>query len=1021
MSHSTSDLTAGINGLLVDNKRKKRSQRAFHNIQGGYQLNHPTPSLPNVHAPGGAEHAHLQSEFLSPKLQGSEFLPRPPFTPFAHSNLSHPNFLPNYQGFPSIPSTPAAMNQFPTSFQSPTASPASHRHVSGAERHLGDNLPRNLHDQFSQPATLNITNPREASAPPPELSLSHARYILNMEYSSPVFDEATQSEQYKAFLSFQNIVPPVAGTQYHAVDQGTSTPKHMRCTMYNVPESEALRKGTRLPLAVTIRPFAPLLASEEPVPCVDMSKLGEETASDPMDVGPPRCNRCRTYINPAMMHSISGRFTCNVCQFPNNAVPDEYVASVDPSTNQRLDRMIRPELHKGVYDIIVPSYYNVGGAQKSPHKLHHVFLFDISQPSIAKQLPILLADALRAALFDYDSEETASFRFAIILFDKALHFYNLSPTLDTVQVYTSGDLDDPFVPFSEGLFADPETSRNIIEDALNNMELLCDGQSAPDSEPCLSVALRTAALCLDQVGGGKITAVLSTLPSWGPGASKIKQNRTVGRAQLAEAEKALYSPDSEYYKLLAKDFVSQNVGLDVFMICDTPLDVSNIGWLASITGGKVSKWPNFVFERDGRSLTSQIMSSIKKCAGYQGQLKLRCSNGLQVAQYYGFPTASGEGIVGLTNATLNDPVVPSLHEDQTFTVLLEYDGTLNTKYDCHFQAALLYTDVHGVRKVRVINLVLAVSERLVDVFNFVDQDAVVTTIVRDTLSFIGKETIHELRKSLNEKLVEVFTQYRLISETSHNRNATLTNQLIFPDLMKNLPSYFLALIKSKALRDSSAQSVDLRLCDVYQMLFMPMEKLCYHLYGALVELHSLAEDECMPIADDANVNGFLRLPEFKPLTHAVVENGVYILCNAIHVYVRVHPESNTLLLQDLFGKHVQSVHDIDPLLDSLPELPTHISLQARNMVAYFHENIVGSAMVDSQAIVIVRDGIDANTVDFRDCLVEDMLPSKTASTSPNYVEFVASLHKAVRVKLDSEKPKKATAGADSLAQRMIHF
>ena len=86
--------------------------------------------------------------------------------------------------------------------------------------------------------------------------------------------------------------------------------------------------------------------------------------------------------------------------------------------------------------------------------------------------------------------------------------------------------------------------------------------------------------------------------------------------------------------------------------------------------------------------------------------------------------------------------------------MLEYDGKLSPKLDCHFQAALC-TDPNGVRKVRVINLVLAVSKSLEDVFHFTDENAVVTTIVRDTLSFVGQQSLLELRESINNKLVDI--------------------------------------------------------------------------------------------------------------------------------------------------------------------------------------------------------------------------------------------------------------------------
>lgn len=984
---SVPDLSTSMLNLGLDHKKKKRSQRAFHQtfVQPPTPFGAPqTPGTP-------------QTAFMTPPAQTQGY-----FTPAdQHANQFGELHTPTNGHFasptPVAPATPLAFSN-------------------------GKSI--------RPMAAISVATPHEISAQSQlnNMLLSEARHSAQQEFYTPDFDADGNSLGFRSFLSFQNVLPPVAGTQFHAVDQGTATPKHMRCSMYNVPESEPLRRATKLPLAVTIRPFAPLLPTEEPVPTVDMLMLGMTTYSDPMDVGPPRCNRCRTYINPLMTHTSSGRFTCNVCQFPNNDVPPEYVSMLNPVDNMRIDRMARPELHKGVYDIVVPSYYNVGGAEKQPEGLHHVFLVDVSHQSIIKQLPVLVADAIRAAIFDYleeyGAEEVQSkLKFAILLFDKSMHFYNLSPRLDTCQVTVSGDLDDPFIPFSEGLFADPEDSRMVIEDALNNLELLCTEKVLHDTEPCFSVAVRTAAMCLDQVGGGKITAVLSTLPSWGPGGSKVKENRNVGRTMLAEAEKKIYSADNEYYKVLAQDLVAQNVGLDVFIVATSYADMSNIGWLASVTGGRVYKWPDFNFERDGRSLTSQIVNSVKKCTGYQGQLKLRCSNGLQVAQYYGFPTHN-DSVVGLSS-TLPDPVIPVLDEDQTFTVLLEYDGTLNTKYDCHFQAALLYTDPQGVRKVRVINLVLAVSERLQDVFSFVDQDAVTTAIVRDTLSFVGKELIAELRNSVNSKLVDIYTLYRAMSEENHNRNSTM-NQLIFPDSLKHLPVYVLAFIKSKALRDSTAVQADARLCDVYQMLYMPVERLVYHLYPAMVELHSLQDDDCLVIDDPANASEFVQVPEYRALSAELLESGVYVLCNGSTVYMRVHPDTNPLLLKDLFGDHVNSVNDIDPLIDSLPELPTHISQQARNLVTFFQERIVGSCLIGSLAIQVVREGIDSLTYEFKECLVEDHLPSKTMNTSPNYSEFLQSLHGAIRGKIDAEKKNlKKTANVqhlnDTLAQRMIHF
>ncbi|KAK7676531.1 hypothetical protein QCA50_020500 [Cerrena zonata] len=348
----------------------------------------------------------------------------------------------------------------------------------------------------------------------------------------------------------------------------------------------------------------------------------------------------------------------------------DYTSMINPATGQRIDRDIKPELHRGVYDIMVPKEYNVGGASAENKELHHVFLIDVSENSVKHSLPVLVADAIRATLYNFEDSDSPSRKFE--------------------------DLEDPFVPFNEGLFVDPEESRLVIEDALNNLESLTSQETLAESEPCFAAACRYATMCLESVGGGKITSILSALPSWGPGGLKFKDNRAIGRGPSPEVEKRVFLPDNEYYKSLAKDFLSKNVGLDVLVVCNLAVDLSNIGWLANVSGGSVYKYSDFEFERDGRNFTSKFVNCVNKTTGYQGQLKLRCSNGLQVAQYYG--TSSSISELSVIGGTVQDPVLPILNEDQTFTVLLQYDGDLNTKYDCHFQAALLYTDQQGFVK-----------------------------------------------------------------------------------------------------------------------------------------------------------------------------------------------------------------------------------------------------------------------------------------------------------------------------------
>lgn len=986
---STDGITNGVAQLAVDNKpKKKRTQRAYHSIQPdgafarpGFPAEIPgspqpfAPSTPGMVSPAVGDPVGFGSPAgsyfgnASPSIAQTgppqPGFSQPPFGGVGHSNPHTPNMV----GSP-FPQTPTQYPGTPMAQGSPFVAPG------------------------------NPAIPGGSGIPGDVLGSRDSVDLLLLEFRH--HDLANFSRA--SFLTFSNVAPPDPTTPFHAVDQGTASSKFIRSSMYYVPETEQLRAATKLPVAVTIRPFAPLLPNEEPVPVVDMRRE-EAVLNDPLDSGPIRCRRCRAYVNPQMQFNSNGRFSCNICQFPNNQVPNDYYAMLDHQ-NQRVDKFNRPELHKGVYDLIVPKEYNF--LEKPSKPLHHVFLVDISELSIRQKLPGLVADAIRAIQFQVEQR----FQFLIIAFDKKVHFFDLSG--DTIQVVTSLDLDDPFVPFHNGLFADSDAAS--IEDALNYLEQLSDSTTIADPEPAFGAALRTAMMCLTEVAnGGKITALLLALPSWGPGGLKFKDNNTVGRSFLPLLEHRILLSDNEFYKKLATDCVNMGVGVDVHVVAPTLVDMSNVGFLAASTGGRITRWPRFNIDSDGRRFTSHWVQSVRGAKGYQSQLKLRCLNGLQVAQYYGTSTSV---LCERAQAEGEDPQIPILSDDQSFTVLLEYDGKLHTKYDCHFQAALLYTDPDGVRKVRVINLVLAVAERLQDVFVFADESSVVATVLRDSLSFVGKQTLKELRELINTKLVDVFTQYRAMSELG--RNSFANRQLLFPELLKHIPLYLLSFIKTTAMRETGSSTADARLVDMFAMLNMPLDRLMYRLYPAVVQLHQLEQEDCQ--VDETL--GLMRLPKFVELKAASLEPSINICYNGSQVIVYVDKDANPLMIQDVFG--VDDVLQINPLQDELPEVSTHISQQARNLVNHF-QDVNGTPF---GGIRIIASTHDVNLNDFTELFVEDPLQGAVVvSAGPSYADYLSNLHKAIKTKLESDKSsgsvkKLVTAvehSNETLAQRMINF
>ena len=242
-----------------------------------------------------------------------------------------------------------------------------------------------------------------------------------------VRDAATQYYLEHVYSTMEQHIPPPGAVPFVAIDQGNSSPKFARLTLNNIPSTSDTLSSTGLPLGLVLQPLAPLSAGEHPIPVLDFG-----------EVGPPRCRRCRAYINPFMTFRSGGnKLVCNMCTFPNDVSP-EYFAPTDP-TGIRVDRAQRPELTTGTVEYLVPKEYWA----KEPVGLRWLFVMDVSQDAVSKGFLAAFCDGILAALYGEDEEKLdgaeingevpgerrnipVGSKVGIVTFDKAMHFYNCS-------------------------------------------------------------------------------------------------------------------------------------------------------------------------------------------------------------------------------------------------------------------------------------------------------------------------------------------------------------------------------------------------------------------------------------------------------------------------------------------------------------------------------------------------------------------------------------------------------------------
>lgn len=795
---------------------------------------------------------------------------------------------------------------------------------------------------------------------------------------------------------------PLSTTSFAAVDQGNCSPKHLRLTTYSMPATDELATTSQLPIALLLQPFAQVRPDEAPIP---VAVFGES--------GPPRCKRCRAYINPWCVFVEGGqKWTCNLCGTATEVAAD-YFCNLDMS-GRRVDFDQRPELSHGSIDFAVPKEYwavqatppasvllpvapassltetaklsprpdgqnndsydgsSMGltgqGAQaakvatkaasealsslqigkgrttvRAPRPITYLFAIDVSFSAVRCGALKSTVDSIRETLYGPKTEESDNSaangdgnaedadgadagpgfglphgsRVAILTFDRSLHFYNLSAELDTAQMLVVGDIDEPFVPISEGLLADPWESRHLIENLLESLPTMFADNMV--GEAALGAAVRGAQAALTTIGG-QVNIFLSTIPTLGPGALKHREDT---KLYGTDKEKNLFVPQDGFYRGAAEECVEAGIGINVFFFPSQYIDVATIGVLPGLTGGEVFFHPRYDPVRDGAKLSTEIRRTVLREIAYNVALRVRCSNGLRVADHHG----------NFFQRNATDIELGTMDADKCLAALIKHEGKLDEKQEAYFQCAVLYTTADGERRVRCHNIAVPVTSLLGNVFRYADMDSTVAYYMKEAITLAHNKPLKDVRHYLTDKCVKVLLAYRRNCASS-----TSPGQLILPESFKLFPLYTLAINKTKAIKGGNVTS-DVRTFFMRYFRGQGVGAIMTMLYPRMVALHTMADEVGSRIkiqqADGTTVEGarIKSPPLMRPSYLRMEGHGAYLLENGEMCILWLGAGANPRLLEDLYG--VTSLEEIDPRMTRLPKLPTRLSKQVRALIRSF--------------------------------------------------------------------------------------
>ncbi|CAH9115403.1 unnamed protein product [Cuscuta epithymum] len=610
--------------------------------------------------------------------------------------------------------------------------------------------------------------------------------------------------------------------------------RYLRLTTSGIPTSQSLASRWYLSLGAVVCPLAEAPDGEE-VPVINFATTGII-----------RCRRCRTYVNPYVTFTDNGRkWKCNMCQLHND-VPGDYFAHLD-ARGRRVDFDQRPELSKGSVEFIAPAEYMV----RPPMPPLYFFLIDVSISAVKSGMLQVIANTIKSCLDRLPGYPRTQIGF--ITYDTTIHFYNMKSSLTQPQMMVVSDLEDTFVPLPDDLLVNLSESRAVVDAFLDCLPSMFEENV--NVESAFGPALKAAFMIMNQLGG-KLLIFQNMLPSLGIGRLMLRGDDP--RLYGTDKEHTLRIPEDPFYKQMAADFTKYQIAVNVYTFSDKYTDLATLGTLAKYTGGQVYHYPSFHASIHKDKLSYELARDLTRETAWESVMRIRCGKGIRFTTYHGNFMLRSTDLVAL----------PAVDCDKAYAMQLSLEETLLTTQTVYFQVALLYTSSSGERRIRVHTAAAPVVAELGEMYRLADTGAIVSLFSRLAIEKTLSSKLEEARSSVHLRIVKALREYRNLYAVQHR----LGGRMIYPESLKLLPLYGLALSKSTPLRGGySDVQLDERCAAAFTMMALPVKKLLKLLYPTLTRI-----DEYL-LKTSASVEDYRNMLRRLPLTIASLEDsGLYI-------------------------------------------------------------------------------------------------------------------------------------------------
>nr|XP_045736567.1 protein transport protein Sec24B isoform X4 [Mirounga angustirostris] len=799
-----------------------------------------------------------------------------------------------------------------------------------------------------QPGYQNATAPLNSTVPPSSPGYSgfqpYAQYPGMNQLSSSLGGLSLQScpqpeslrpvnlTQERNILPMTPVWAPVPNLNLDLKKLNCS-PDSFRCTLTNIPQTQALLNKAKLPLGLLLHPFR------------DLTQLPVITSNTIV-----RCRSCRTYINPFVSFIDQRRWKCNLC-YRVNDVPEEFM--YNPLTRSYGEPHKRPEVQNSTVEFIASSDYML----RPPQPAVYLFVLDVSHNAVEAGYLTILCQSLLENLDKLPGDSRT--RIGFMTFDSTIHFYNLQEGLSQPQMLIVSDIDDVFLPTPDSLLVNLYESKELIKDLLNALPNMFT--NTRETHSALGPALQ-AAFKLMSPTGGRVSVFQTQLPSLGAG---LLQSREDPNQRSSTKVVQHLGPATDFYKKLALDCSGQQTAVDLFLLSSQYSDLASLACMSKYSAGCIYYYPSFHYTHNpsqAEKLQKDLKRYLTRKIGFEAVMRIRCTKGLSMHTFHGNFFVRSTDLLSLAN----------INPDAGFAVQLSIEENLTDTSLVCFQTALLYTSSKGERRIRVHTLCLPVVSSLADVYAGVDVQAAVCLLANMAVDRSISSSLSDARDALVNAVVDSLSAYgSTVSNLQHSA-------LIAPSSLKLFPLYVLALLKQKAFRTGTSTRLDDRVYAMCQIKCQPLVHLMKMIHPNLYRIDRLTDEGAIHVNDRVVPQPPLQKLSAEKLTR----EGAFLMdCGSVF-YIWIGKSCDNNFIEDVLG--YPNFASIPQKMTHLPELDTLSSERARSFITWLRDNRPLSLVLH-----VVKDESPAK-MEFFQHLIEDR-----TEAAFSYYEFLLHIQQQI--------------------------